>query len=231
MTDIASITKENGFLVIKTPYHSQFIKDIRLIPSAKWKPRKGWVVPAKYEASARKIVEKYFPRKPITRLVLVDVITSSKKFAVDGRWIMSFGWDYAKVYNVKGVDIIASDVEGGGHAGEPSIWSGRILFRHMGGETASYCCNISSMLNVKGAGALDPEVALWIRDSVFLKERPEDGRLIDEPTCKQVCDKLKEMGYAVNKCDFVEDETAHCKIETGEKKAEATPLSRMEIIS
>lgn len=229
----ARIEKKGDLIYIKTPYHTEFVKTIKLIPKAIWKPsEKAWVVPSAYEEIAKEIVERYFPKEPKSYLIYFDYKSPSEfKFknraSIDGRNYNYFAVDYGKFYDTDDIEIINSKMETGGSRRYP-IWHGVVLLRFYGGKEFTYSPKPFGRIIVTGHASLDPYVAEYMS-----KELVENYTKVDEPVCKQTCDKLASMGYSVTKCEFIiENDEGKCNI-TGEKKEIKTPVelaSRTELI-
>ncbi len=57
----ATLTNENGLIVIRTPYNASLVQEIKSLPGRRWNAdERAWTVPASQEMQAREIVRRYF---------------------------------------------------------------------------------------------------------------------------------------------------------------------------
>lgn len=212
-------------LLIKTPYHKEFIQDIKLIPHAKW-TGDGWTVPMEYKKQARDIVEKYFPSVKTSRLMLFDVHREhGDSFTIDGRYLMWVDRDNTRFSGkLENIEVIADDIESMGSRKNPR-WRGSFIVRHHGAEKVSSSTFSRSSLIIKGDAAMDVDVTKYIRDEIWKRDIPKDNPIIDEPTCNQICNKLSSLGYPDRECKFINDaeKSNACRINSKTRRTAPAP--------
>lgn len=72
----ATIEKQEGMIVARTPYNANFVADVKAIPGRKWMAvEKCWAVPEGEEDTLRQLVCKYFEvgdSKPVTEVIRIE---------------------------------------------------------------------------------------------------------------------------------------------------------------